>query len=101
MSASSSVPSARTVTPEELMAIVDFTELEDGRWKAVLDAGTGGKLSIVSKTLPGVSRAMQSLCRAVAAKVEAQRHGARQAESLMRKILSDLPQNQPKPTRKK
>ena len=81
-------PRVSSLTADELMELVDFTELKDGRWKAVLDAGTGGKLSLTGKTLPGVSRAMQSLCKALAVKLEAARHDARQADGLLRKILT-------------
>ena len=76
------------LTAGDLMELVNFTELKDGRWKAVLDAGTGGKLSLTGKTLPGASRAMQTLCTKLAVRLEAARHDARQADGLLRKILT-------------
>ena len=80
----------KALTSDDLMELVEFTELKDGSWKATLEAGTGGRLMLQGQTLPGVSRAMQSLCTVLALRLEAARNDARQAEGLMRKILSEV-----------
>lgn len=87
MSAQTKAPAT---TAADLLELVSYTYLKDGRVQGVLDAGTGGKIKLVGKTMQGVSNSMQTLCEVVAAKLEAQRHDARQAESLMRKILTDI-----------
>lgn len=78
-----------SITAEDLLELVEYTELGDGRWKAKLDAGTGGNLSLTGSTLQGASTAMRDLCKTLAAKLEVQRQDARKTDRLSRRIFSE------------
>ncbi len=85
---------ARALTPEQLMELVDYTELPDGRWKAIMEGGQAGRLKIVGKTLPRVTRAMESMAKIIGESLEKRRVDAGQPESLVAQLFGEKPESE-------
>lgn len=77
----------RSVEAGDLMDLVVYTFREDGV-TAELNIPGDVRLKLKAPTIAAVTRQMEGLCKALAARVNAQRGGAVQAQQLIRDILA-------------